>query len=94
MNEYPNVKRMLAVSFHSEDRISLDAAKSMYARFVQHHPQLDEYRNELVQALGDPAVSWRQMLQDANYNELDISTEDRARSFIIEVVLGPLASRS
>lgn len=94
MKDYPRLRIMLAVSFDSEARMSLDVAKDLYARFAPEHPELPALREELRDAMHDPDVSWCDLLRAAKYPQLNLSSEERARTFVDEVIAGPILAGS
>lgn len=90
MNSFENVVHMLRTVFNVDSGLSEDAAIKIYRRTAQSSGKLERLREELRHGFGDPAVSWRSLLSNEDYEVFDAETEDEARSYALRILWEPL----
>ena len=90
MTNYPSIRRVLSTVFNCEDGLSLDVAKSLYARSQASSPNMTEFKRELREALNNPSVSWKHLLCNDDYEVIDAESEEDARKFAVEVLWVPI----
>jgi hypothetical protein len=84
------IARALKTCFNSEDGLSIDVSKCLYAQMIARSPAFSGFKEELESALADPAVSWRTLLACDDYEVQTVETEEEARVIARDLLLGPL----
>ena len=90
MTSFPVLAYMLKTVFSVETGLSEDAAIRMYVRSAKNSNEVDLLKNELQAAFSDPAVSWRELLLNDEYEVYDASSEEEAIAFAKRVLWEPL----
>jgi hypothetical protein len=84
------ISTALRTCFNSEDGLSIDMSKSLYAQLVAYSSAFSGFKEELESALADPTVSWRTLLACEDYEVQTVETEEEARVIARDLLLGPL----
>lgn len=90
MNRFPTLTYMLKTVFTVEAGLSEGAAIRMYVRSAKNSNEVELLKSELQAAFSDPAVSWREMLLNDEYEVYDASSEEEAIAFAKRVLWEPL----
>jgi hypothetical protein len=84
------IARALRTCFNSEDGLSIDVSKSLYAQMIACSPAFSGFKEELESALADHTVPWRTLLACEEYEVQTVETEEEARVIARDLLLSPL----
>jgi hypothetical protein len=69
------------------------ARSTRHVQAVESSSALQHFHEELRSAFEDPALSWKDMLLNAEYEVFDAQTEDEAREYARRILWAPLFDR-
>jgi hypothetical protein len=90
MEEFPNIKHMLKVTFNVEDGLSEDVAIRLYQRAAKSSANFEALKQELQMAFSRTDVSWKEILLNTEYEVFDAENEDEAREYALKILWKPI----
>jgi hypothetical protein len=92
MANFPTLRYMLKTVFSTEVGLSESAAIRIYLSAARDGNEVGLLKDELERSFVEPEVSWRELLLNDEYEVIDASSEEEARSFAKRVLWEPLFS--